>query len=515
MKILLVYPQYPDTFWSFQHALRLLSKKATFPPLGLLTVAAILPDNWEKKLVDMNTTNLNDTDLRWADYVFISAMMAQQDSVGQLVSRCKRLGSRIVAGGPLFASRNEHFAFDDIDCVVMGEAENVLPSVVQDLEKGCAKHIYTASERPDIRKTCVPLWSLIDKRKYQSMSIQYSRGCPLDCEFCEVVTLNGHMPRTKDEAQIVTELETLRSLGWRGMVFFVDDNFIGNKRKLKAEILPTISKWMEKEKHPFSFFTQASINLSDDEELMRLMVEAGFDTVFVGIESPNEQSLAECSKMVNKNRDLLASVKKIQNHGLQVQGGFIVGFDSDPPSIFKSQISFIQESGIVTAMVGLLIALPATKLYKRLKEQNRILFGSSGDNTDGSTNFIPRMGRETLINGYKHILETIYSPRQYYERIKVFLKDYKPGIKRKGDIHPAHLGTLLKTVWSLGIKERGRRYYWRLFLSTLLKNPRSLPLSMSLAIQGFHYRKVAEKVVGQPLPCGSGNTTLNGHCPSK
>lgn len=515
MRILLVYPQYPDTFWSFQHALRLIAKKATFPPLGLLTVAAMLPGSWEKKLVDMNTTNLQDRDLRWADYVFISAMIAQQSSAGQVVSRCKRLGSRIVAGGPLFASRNEHFAFDDIDCVVIGEAENVLPSLVQDLEKGCAKHIYTAKERPDITKTCVPLWSLIDNREYHSMSIQYSRGCPLDCEFCEVVALNGHMPRTKDKAQIVTELEALRTLGWRGMVFFVDDNFIGNKRKLKAEILPTISRWMEKKKYPFSLFTQASINLSDDEELMRLMVEAGFDTVFVGIESPNEQSLAECNKMINKNRDLLASVKEIQNHGLQVQGGFIVGFDSDPPSIFKSQISFIQESGIVTAMVGLLNALPATKLYKRLKEQNRLLSGSSGDNTDGSTNFIPRMGRETLVNGYKHILETIYSPRQYYERVKVFLKDYKPGIRRKGDIQPGHLGTLLKTIWSLGIKGRERRYYWRLFLSTLLKNPRSLPLFISLAIQGFHFRKVAEKVVGQSLSCGSGNTTLNGRCPSK
>ena len=495
--MLLVYPQYADTFWSFKHALRFISKKATFPPLGLLTVAAMLPENWQKKLVDMNTTNLNDRDLRWADYVFISAMLAQQSSVWEVINRCKKFGSKIVAGGPLFANGHEHSSFDDVDYVVTGEAEDVLPALLQDLEKGCAKHIYTAREHPDIAKTHVPLWSLIDRREYQSMSIQYSRGCPLDCEFCEVGALNGHMPRTKDKDQMVAELETLWSLGWRGMVFFVDDNFIGNKRKLKGEILPAISKWMEKRKYPFSLFTQASIDLSDDEELMRLMVEAGFDTVFVGIESPNEQSLAECNKLANKNRDLLASIKKIQNHGLQVQGGFIVGFDSDPPSIFKSQISFIQESGIVTAMVGLLNALPGTRLYGRLEKQNRLLCGSSGDNTDGSVNFIPRMGRETLINGYKHILKAIYSPKQYYERIKVFVEGYKPRSKRKGNIHPRYLGILIRTMWFLGIKEKGRRYYWRLFISTLLKNPRSLPLSISFAIQGFHFRKVAEKVVGQ------------------
>jgi radical SAM superfamily enzyme YgiQ (UPF0313 family) len=508
LKVLLVYPQYPDTFWSFKHALRFISKKAALPPLGLLTVAAMLPEKWEKKLVDMNTTTLDDTDFSWADYVFISAMIAQQSSVGEVINRCRRFGSKIVAGGPLFASSQEYFSFDDIDYVVSGEAENVLPDLLRDLEKRCAKHIYTARERPDMTTTRVPLWSLIANRKYQSMSIQYSRGCPLDCEFCEIGSLNGHVPRTKNKDQIVAELETLWGLGWRGMVFFVDDNFIGNKRKLKSEILPAIIEWMEEKKHPFSLFTQASINLSDDEELMRLMVEAGFDTVFVGIESPNEESLAECNKLTNKNRDLLASIKKIQNHGLQVQGGFIVGFDSDPPSIFRSQISFIQKSGIVIAMVGLLNALPGTRLYNRLKKQNRLLPGGSGDNTDGSFNFIHSMGRETLIGGYEYILKAIYSPKQYYERVKAFVKDYKPRSKRKGNIHPDYLGILVKTLWFLGIKDEGRRYYWSLLISTLLKNPRSLPLSISLAIQGFHLRKVAEKVVGQPMPCRSYNNDV-------
>jgi len=502
MKILLVYPQYPDTFWSFKHALRFIARKAIFAPLGLLTVAAMLPDGWEKKLVDMNTTSLTDKDLNWADYVFISAMAVQQNSAREVINRCEKFGTKIVAGGPLFTTGYEEFGFDDIDHLILAEAENLLPLFLEDLEKGRARHIYTTKERPDITTTPVPLWSLINKKKYESMSIQYSRGCPFNCEFCDIVVMNGHVPRTKDKKQILAELDILYNQGWRGSVFFVDDNFIGNKRKLKSEILPAIIEWMEEKRHPFSLFTEASINLADDEELMRLMAEAGFDNVFVGIESPNEESLVECNKLPNKNRDLLASVKKIQNHGFQVQGGFIVGFDSDPLSIFKSQINFIQKSGIVTAMVGVLMAPPETRLYKRLKKEKRLLPGGTGDNTDGSTNFIPKMGRERLANGYEHILNTIYAPKPYYERIKIFLKEYKPKRKRKGNISPRHIVALIKSMWVLGIKEKGRRFYWRLFVWTLLKKPKSFPLSIAFAIQGFHLRKVAKKIHVPPLSDG-------------
>jgi len=494
LKILLVYPRYPDTFWSFKHALKFIFKKAVFPPLGLLTVGAMLPEEWEKKLVDMNTTTLTDKDLKWADYVFISAMVAQQNSVREVVGRCRRLGTKIVAGGPFFSRGYEDFGFDDIDHLVFNEAENILPLFLEDLVKGCAKHIYMSEEFPDIKKTPVPLWSLIDKRKYEMMSIQYSRGCPFNCEFCDIVILNGHRPRTKDKSQIVAELDALYDMGWRASVFFVDDNFIGNKRKLKSEILPAIIEWMEEKKHPFTFFTEASINLADDEELMRLMNEAGFDMVFVGIESPNEESLVECNKLQNKNRDLLASVKRMQNYGLQVQGGFIVGFDSDPLSIFKSQIDFIQKSGIVTAMVGVLVAPPETRLYKRLKKENRLLVGLTGDNTDGSTNFIPKMGYEALARGYKQVVDTIYAPRQYYERIKTFLREYKPGDKGKRKISLIHFIAWLRSIWVLGIKEKGRTHYWKLVVWTLLKKPKTFPLSMTLAAQGFHFRKVAQKV---------------------
>jgi len=497
LKILLVYPRYPDTFWGFKHALRIVSKKATSPPLGLLTVAAMLPKEWEKKLVDMNVASLNDEDLKWADYVFISAMVVQRDSVKEVIARCKKLNTKVVAGGPLFTTGYEEF--DGVDHFVLNEAEITLSPFLEDLERGCAQHLYTSDERPDISKTPIPLWSLVNMKEYSTMNIQYSRGCPFNCEFCDIIILNGHKPRTKDKDQMLAELEALYSHGWRSGVFIVDDNFIGNKRKLKTEILPAIIEWMKGKRYPFAFSTQASINLADDEELMRLVVQAGFNQVFVGIETPNEESLIECDKSQNQNRDLVASVKKIQNCGFEVTGGFIVGFDNDPLSIFKSQISFIQRSGIVTAMVGLLNAPRGTRLYQRLKKENRLLKDSSGDQMD-SLNFIPKMNYETLINGYKHILNTIYSPKQYYERIKIFLKEYKPQRrKRESRFQFYHVRAFIKSMWVLGVKEKGRKYYWKLLVSTLLRRPRSFPLSVSLAVYGFHFRKITEKYTSTPI----------------
>jgi len=501
LKILLVYPGYPDTFWGFKHALRLISKKAAFPPLGLLTVAAMLPQEWEQKLVDMNVTHLTDDNLMWADYVFISAMTVQRESARDVIARCRELSVKTVAGGPLFTTG--HDEFEGVDHFVLGEAEVTLPLFLKDLAQGCPQHLYTTTKRPDISQTPVPQWSLINMNKYSSMSLQYSRGCPFDCEFCDIIVLNGHKPRTKSREQVLAELESIYRQGWRQAVFIVDDNFIGNRRKLKSETLPAITDWMARRKFPFTLSTEASINLADDEDLMHLMTQAGFNRVFIGIETPNEDSLVECNKYHNQNRDLVASVRKIQNHGLEVQGGFIVGFDSDPLSIFKSQINFIQKSGIVTAMVGLLNAPRGTKLYQRLKQENRLLQDISGDNMDGSLNFIPKMNYETLVNGYKSILDTIYSPKQYYERVKVLLKEYKPPqIKRPARLQFFHVRALFNSVWFLGIREKGRRYYWKLFLSTLLKRPRFFPLSITLALYGFHFRKVVEKYLGSPVAPG-------------
>jgi radical SAM superfamily enzyme YgiQ (UPF0313 family) len=488
MKILLVYPKYIDTFWSFKDALKFISKKATHPPLGLLTVAAMLPKEWEKKVVDMNVNPLRDKDLQWADYVFMSAMSIQKESVKEVISRCKKIGVKTVAGGPLFTTGYEDF--EDVDHFVLNEAEITLPTFLRDLKNGCAQRMYTSEEFPDIQKTPIPLWELINMKKYATMSIQYSRGCPFNCEFCNITALFGHKVRTKSTAQIIRELENMYSKGWRGDVFFVDDNFIGRKRTLKKETLPAIIEWMERKKYPFFFNTEASIDLSDDEELMQLMVRAGFNSVFVGIETTNEESLAECNKVQNENRDLLASVKKIQKFGLQVQGGFIVGFDNDPPSIFEKLIEFIQESGIVTAMVGLLNAPRNTRLYRRLVKEGRLLKDVSGDNTDFSINFTPAMDYETLMEGYKRIIKRIYSPEPYFKRVREFLRNYKPLGEKKFHFRFTYVKAFFKSILFLGILGRERFYYWKLFFWSLFRRPRIFHLAITFSIYGFHFRKV-------------------------
>jgi radical SAM superfamily enzyme YgiQ (UPF0313 family) len=489
VNILLVYPEFPDTFWSFKHALKFIRKRSSLPPLGLLTVAAMLPPEWEKRLVDVNVTRLRDRHLEWADYVFVSAMTVQRDSTRQIIARCNQTGVPVVAGGPIFAS--EHEQFEGVDHFVLGEAEITLPPFLADLERGQAGHIYATTEFPDIHETPVPLWELADLNRYASMCIQFSRGCPFNCEFCDVTALFGHKPRTKTAGQIIAELDGLYDLGWRGQVFFVDDNLIGNKKVLKTELLPALIEW-QRSRDGIPFNTEVSINLADDEELMHLMAEAGFDTVFIGIETPDEDSLAECSKKQNKNRDLVEDVKRIQRAGLQVQGGFIVGFDSDTPSIFQRQIDFIQKSGIVTAMVGLLQAIPGTQLYERLRREGRLREGLTGDNVDGTTNIISRMNLDMLRAGYRRIMEHIYSPKYYYERVRTFLREYKPP-KIKPPLDLQRVLAFFRSIVRLGIFGKERFYYWRLLLWTLFHRPKLFPEAVTFAIYGHHFRKVCER----------------------
>lgn len=491
MNILLINPEYPFTFWSFRHALKFISKKASFPPLGLLTVAAILPKEWNKRLVDLNVRPLKDGEIRWADYVFVGGMTVQKQSALEVIARCRSMHKKIVAGGPMFTAHYDEFT--GIDHFVLNEAELTLPRFVEDIQQGFARGLYTSHEWADVSKTPLPLWQLINLNEYSSMSIQYSRGCPYDCEFCDITVLYGRLPRTKTAGQIRAELDALYAHGWRGSVFFVDDNFIGNRGKLKQDILPAIIDWMEQHRYPFTLNTEVSINLSDDEELMRLMARAGFDTVFVGIESPNEESLLECRKIPNRGRDLLASVRKIQRHGMQVQGGFIVGFDHDPASIFERMVEFIQESGIVTAMVGLLNAPRGSKLYRRLLHEGRLLSTMTGDNTDFSMNFIPQMDKETLLKGYQKIVQTVYSPKQYYARVKKFLSEYKLPNVQRARIRFMHIKALLKSIVLLGVIGKERFYYWRLFFWSLTTRPRLFPLAITFAIYGHHFRRVFEQ----------------------
>ena len=492
MKILLVYPETPSTFWGFRHALKFVLRKSAEPPLGLITVAGLLPEDWEKKLVDMNVSRLKDTHLLWADYVFLSGMNVHIQSFMKVVKRCNELGIKVVAGGPMVTT--DHRQFLGVDHFILNEAETTLPLFVKDIMKGDPKPIYTSDAFPDVRKTAVPMWELLDMKKYASMSIQYSRGCPYNCEFCSVTQLNGHRPRTKSTDQFLCELKRLVDLGWQGNVNIVDDNFIGNKKSLKSELLPALISWQETHRYPFSFSTEASINLADDEGLVRLLVKSGTKTIFVGIETPHQASLTECAKNHNLKRDLVASVKTLQNHGLIVHGGFIVGFDHDPLTIFEDQIRFIQKSGIVTAMVGLLTAISGTHLFKRLKAENRLLTLSTGNNMDGSVNFIPKMNYQTLMAGYKSLLRTIYSHKEYYERMKTFLREYRMPTEAKPKITFRDIWAFIRSLWVLGILEGGRRYFWNLLFFVLKEYPEKFTLAVTMAIYGFHFRRVIETI---------------------
>jgi radical SAM superfamily enzyme YgiQ (UPF0313 family) len=324
------------------------------------------------------------------------------------------------------------------------------------------------------------------------MAVQFSRGCPFDCEFCDIPVMNGHAPRTKTPVQLIGELEELRRRGWQDMVFVVDDNFIGNKAKTRA-LLREIIGWRIRTRAKMGFLTEASANLADDAELCELMVQAGFSKVFVGIETPSLQSLEECRKLQNCHRDLVETVKTLQRAGLEVMGGFIVGFDNDGTDIFKRQFEFIQRSGVVTAMVGLLNALPETRLYRRLQQEGRLESDSTGNNTEASLNFRPRLNREFLIAGYRDLMHRLYEPRHYYQRIRTLLARQRPGGPRL-HLSRSDVAAFLKSLWLLGVWHRGQFGYWRLLIHSLVRRPRQFPKAMELAIIGFHFRQVAREL---------------------
>jgi radical SAM superfamily enzyme YgiQ (UPF0313 family) len=491
MNILLVYPQYPDTYWSFKHALKFISKKAAIIPLGLITVASLLPDIWKKKLTDINVSNLKDEDIKWADYVFISAMSVQLASVKQIIERCIQLNTKMVAGGPLFTEEYEQFP--EIDHLVLNEAEITLPLFLEDLKNGRPKKIYHSDKFADITKSPLPDYSLLKSDKYATAGIQYSRGCPFDCEFCDITALFGRHVRTKTTPQIIAELDQLLQIGWRGSVFFVDDNFIGHKKKLKYELLPAIISWMESNNNPFFFITEASINLADDKDLMDLMVKAGFAKVFIGIETMEENCLMECNKLQNNNRDLMECVNIIQSYGMEVYAGFIVGFDNDPPNIFQRQIDFIQKSGIITAMVGLLNAPRLSKLYRRLENEGRIVDKFTGDNTDYSINFVPVMDKNELLKGYQKIIRNIYSSKAYYSRVLTFLKQYNPPSVERLSFN--RVLALIRSIFYIGILKKDRIYFWKILFWSILNKPKTFPLAITYSIYGYHFKRVFRDVI--------------------
>lgn len=488
MKVLLVYPVFPDTYWSFRHALQFEGKRSAFPPLGLLTVSSMLPESWERKLIDMNVETLEDADIMWADMVFLSAMIVQKESLESVTARCRKLGKRVVVGGPYVSTGEVETV--DADHIFSGEAEETLPAFLEDLENGTPAKLYKPENRPSLENIAVPDFSLLDPGKYSAMSLQYSRGCPFNCEFCDIIEIYGRVPRTKTNDQMIAELDALWETGWRGLVFIVDDNFIGNKRNVRL-LVKDLAKWSKRKNYPFSFITEASVNLAKDESLMADMQDAGFERVFLGIETPVEESLKAAQKGQNTKQDLLESVLKIQSYGMEVMAGFILGFDSDPEDIFDRQIDFIQESGIPLAMVGLLTALPDTQLWRRLKREGRLLEESTGNNTDCSLNFVPEMDATKLIEGYKQVLLNIYSPRQYYRRALDCLAQYRRGRLGWGrNSLRKDIAALLRILVTLGVRDRGRFRFWSYLIKVVLFHRKNLAHGLTLAAMGYHFRVI-------------------------
>jgi len=488
MNILLVEPRTPETFWSLRHALRFVGRRAANPPLGLLTLAGLLPRHWHCRLVDLNTGDLGDHHLEWADYVMVSAMEIHRQEVRDLLNRCHAVGKSLIGGGPLFHDGSDHSI--GVDHVVEGEAEEIVQYLVRDLERRRPSPRYRAERFPSLALTSTPRWDLANLSHYATLSVQSCRGCPFDCEFCDVVALNGRTPRYKSATQFVAELECLRQLGWRGPVFVVDDNFVGNKRRCR-EILQAIIDWRRRTRARMTFLTEASVDMAGDADLLELMVTAGFKKVFVGLETPSAAGLRECRKLQNLRGDLGEAVRTIQRAGLEVMGGFIVGFDSDGRDIFQRQFEFIQSSGVVTAMVGLLQALPRSRLYRRLASEGRLLSASAGDNTRLGFNFEPRLDREFLEENYRRLMQRLYEPSTYYQRIRTFLESHTVRGPREV-LTWRDIGAAARSFWVMGLRHDGRRAFWSFLAETLRRQPRQIGVALTLVIMGYHFRQVAE-----------------------
>lgn len=492
IRALLVYPEMPATYWSLRYALPFIGKRAVFPPLGLLTVAGLLPRDYEVALVDMNVSRLREEDVARADVVFTSSMLVQRESHERVVALCNRLGKTVVAGGPYPTSCHERIA--GVDHFVLGEAECSLPSFLEDFGAGRARPLYASAERPDLRRTPPPRFGLIRSRDYASMALQFSRGCPHSCEFCDIIELFGRRVRTKDPDQFLAEVEALFSAGWRGSLFVVDDNFVGNLQAVKA-LLPKLAGWQQRRGYPFSLFTEATVSLGEDPELMDLMVRAGFNMVFLGIETPDRESLAALGKTTNLRADMLQSVRNIQRSGMEVSGGFILGFDGDRDDIFERQARFIQEAAIPTAMVGLLTALPKTRLYRRLEAEGRLREESGGNNThDLRMNFVPKMDLQRLLAGYRQLLADLYDPGHYFDRCLGLLRNKPPrqaSVRRvrKTELRAFFLSLLLQTFSSYSWD------YWRFLVRGFCIRPGMLPETVTMAVKGHHFFKMTRRIL--------------------
>lgn len=492
-QILLVYPEFPTTYWSFHSVFKYTRARASYPPLGLMTVAAMIPDGYDLKLVDLNVEELSDDDIIASKMVFISGMLVQKESFDHTVQRCRAFDRIVVAGGPYPTSAYNSMA--GVDHFILGECEDIIEGFFNDMAAGEAKKIYTSDQFPDIRKTPPPRFDLIDIKNYYSMALQFSRGCPFNCEFCDIIELFGRVPRTKTPEQMLTEFDLLYARGFSGSLFIVDDNFIGNKKHTR-ELLRRIIPWQKKHGYPFILYTEASINLAEDDEMIDLMISAGFNMVFIGIETPSEESLKETGKGQNLkgNGTLLDRVRYLQEKGLEVSGGFIVGFDSDDESIFRAQEKFIQASAIPMAMIGLLQALPSSRLYRRLRDEGRLVGKTAGNNThDLELNFKPRMEEKILVNGYVDLLQAVYDPASYFSRVYEFLSRVKKGtfIRRKTTL--SDIMIFLHFLASKTTAVEGRLYL-KFLAKVMIRKPALFVEAARFAIMGEHLINITEEI---------------------
>lgn len=497
---LLVYPKFPPSFWDMRNALKMVDKEASMPPLGLLTIDPMFPADYTRVLVDENVEKLTDGHLRWADVVFVSAMIVQAEPMKIIMQRCEDFDVPVVAGGPYPTTY-----FDQLPGI------NILPGEVEDtfanfLEEesvyGFRRNVIydPPTKKPSMESSPTPNFSLVDLRKYDSACVQLVRGCPHDCDFCDITKLFGRNPRYKANHQIVAELQVLYDLGWRGRVFFVDDNFIGN-RSTAMKVLPDIIKWQKEHKRPFDLYTESTVLLARYPDLLELMVEAGFYKVFLGIETINPEALKKAKKLQNIDKKqgeeyLLDCVKTIQGFGLEVSAGFILGMDSETTEVFDLQVEFIQKAGIPTAMAGLMGAVRGTDLYIRLESEGRILKETFGNNVDCLLNFVPEMNPDILIAGYKSVLSRIYDPslKNYFERCLVMFDNM--GEKRKSVVRvgPAEVRAFFRSMRDQLFSRQGPEYV-KYLTQVLIRYPHLFGDAVEQAIIGYHLEKVTARVV--------------------
>lgn len=496
MRVLLVYAKFPETFWSFKRSMRLVGRLAAFPPLPLITVAAMLPREWEYRLVDLNVEELGEGDLAWADVALVSGMIVQKRSIREVLEACHAAGVPGVVGGPFANNSPDAPELALAASVVVGEAEDeaFLAEFVRDLRVGQLKPRYAAGTKAtDVSASPTPRYDLLRTDAYYSMQMQVSRGCPFRCEFCDIWVTYGNKPRVKGREQIEAELDAILATGFRGSLFVVDDNFIGNKKRAK-DVLRWFAEWQEARGFPFRFFTEADIRLAHDEELMDLMREAGFESVFIGIESPSKAALAETHKTQNltKDIDVVRDARTLREHGLFPLGGFILGFDADGPETFDAMVELVSDAGIYFAMVGLLMALPGTVLETRMRKEGRLIAVSEGDNFQ-PTNIRTTLPEHDLIRGYIRVLERLYDPDAYYERAYLAISQWNMARRRKAERYEWLAGA--RSVFYQGFRSQDRRAYRRFMARVARLDPAKIPSAFALAITAHHMLEYAREEV--------------------